>query len=34
MTDHTVDRVAEWLDGVDPADGAPPQSSTGWKQVE
>jgi hypothetical protein len=31
-SDHTVDRVAEWLDGVDPADGAPPPEV--WACVE
>lgn len=30
--DHTVDRVAEWLDGATPADGAPPPDI--WACVE
>ena len=32
MMDHVVDRVAEWLDGVTPADGGPTPSI--WACVE
>lgn len=32
MTDHTIDRVAQWLDGVEPADGSP--SPEVWACVE
>lgn len=32
MTDHIIDRVADWLDGVEAADGSPPPEI--WGQVE
>lgn len=32
MTDHIIDRVADWLDGVEPADGSPPPEI--WACVE
>ena len=32
MTDQIIDRVAEWLDGVEPADGSPPPDV--WACVE